>query len=151
MNIKVDSVKVRDLLWDFKYKWMLAKRSNDGLVKHSLYFIWIRMLDRCYNPNSSNFRLYGARGIEVCDRWMSLKNFIEDMGDSGGLTLDRIDPDGGYSKDNCRWTTQRIQANNMRKGERKKISKTHEWIMKSKRIGDRYTISELPACYNGGV
>ena len=137
MNIKVSSVTMRDILWEGRYNWMLEKRSNDGLIKHPLYSIWIGMLYRCYNPNNVGFRLYGARGIEVCERWMSLKNFIEDMGDSGGLTIDRINPDGEYSKENCRWTSMKVQANNMRKDKRKILSKKHSRMMKSRRAGTR--------------
>ena len=87
-----------------------------GLSYHPLYNTWRDMKTRCYNENSKNYKNYGARGIKVCDRWLDIKNFIEDMYPSyqEGLTLDRIDVDGNYEPDNCRWTTRDIQGQNTR-------------------------------------
>jgi hypothetical protein len=74
------------------------------------------MLKRCFNKKNKAFNRYGGRGIKVCDRWLDIKNFIEDMYPSyqEGLTLDRIDVNGDYEPDNCRWTTVNIQARNTR-------------------------------------
>lgn len=71
------------------------------------------MLTRCRNPNASGYHKYGARGIEVCERWSSYENFLADMGEQPeGLTIDRINPRGNYEPENCRWLDMRGQQNN---------------------------------------
>ena len=74
------------------------------------------MLARCYDPKHQSFSRYGARGILVCDRWWTdFKNFLEDMGERPkGYTLDRIDPNGDYSKSNCRWVCPARQQHHRR-------------------------------------
>lgn len=77
------------------------------------YLSWQRMKGRCLNPNDVAYARYGGRGIVVCDRWMSFENFLADMGERpGGLQLDRIDNDGPYCADNCRWVTKQENARN---------------------------------------
>lgn len=79
------------------------------------YRTWQNMLDRCKNPNSQQFKNYGGRGIQVCDRWQKFENFLADMGEKpNGLSLDRKDNDLGYFKENCRWATIVEQNNNKR-------------------------------------
>ena len=75
---------------------------------------WYGAISRCTNPNSHAYRDYGARGISVCDRWLtSFDNFLADMGSRPeGLSLDRIDVNGDYSPDNCRWVTMAEQNRN---------------------------------------
>lgn len=90
--------------------------------KHSReYTAWSNMMTRCYSENSKDYKDYGARGINVCDRWLdSFQFFLDDMGRSPGrgYSLDRENNDNGYSKENCRWATHIIQANNKRKSKK---------------------------------
>jgi hypothetical protein len=67
------------------------------------------------NPNATRYDLYGGRGIKVSDEWRDFENFYRDMGERPpGKTLDRINPDGNYTKDNCRWITLSEQQQNKR-------------------------------------
>lgn len=93
------------------------------------YHIWLQMRQRCNNPKCRVYKFYGGRGIKVCKRWDMFKNFLEDMGSrpEGNYSIDRIDVDGDYEPNNCRWTTQKVQVRNRRcynkygcKGIRKK-------------------------------
>jgi hypothetical protein len=81
----------------------------------STYKIFTAMHQRCKNPKSSAWQYYGARGIKVCDRWKTFENFYEDMGErpqGNRMSLDRIDNNGDYCKDNCRWITHKENCNN---------------------------------------
>lgn len=74
------------------------------------------MKERCFYTGHTYYAHYGGRGITVCPRWLLFDNFLEDNADKwrDGLTLDRIDTNGDYSPDNCRWVTQEVQNRNKR-------------------------------------
>lgn len=93
------------------------KATKHGMFYHRLYSVWNAMMKRCTNVKSISYKNYGGRGIKVCERWLDIKNFIEDMDAtfSNELSLDRIDNDKDYSKDNCRWTNKKTQSRNTRK------------------------------------
>ncbi len=77
---------------------------------------WRGMFSRCYDPLDVGFARYGGRGIKVCERWFDLRNFLADMGPRPlGRSLDRIENDGHYTPDNCRWATAKEQSRNSTK------------------------------------
>jgi hypothetical protein len=74
------------------------------------------MLKRCKNKNTPSFENYGGRGIKVCEEWEDFANFLRDMGvKPEGLTLERIENDLGYFKENCKWATRAEQSRNTRR------------------------------------
>lgn len=112
--------------------------TTHGKSKTKIYRVWASMVERCENPASQDYKNYGGRGITVCCEWRrSFEAFYMDMGDSpfNGASLDRIDVNGHYNKDNCRWATPSKQAKNRRgamyltyKGETLHVS---EWAEKT--------------------
>lgn len=88
--------------------------STHKMCDHPMYATWYGMKTRCTNPNQKHWDIYGGRGIRYCERWESFESFLEDMQSSWapGLTLERVDGDGNYEPGNCKWATQKEQANN---------------------------------------
>src|SRR6185312_277070 len=80
-------------------------KKTHGLSKSKFYAAWNDMMMRCYNPRRERYKSYGGRGIKVCKRWHSFRNFVEDMYPSykEGLSLERDNVNGMYKKSNCRW------------------------------------------------
>ena len=85
------------------------------MSRTNVYKVYSAMIDRCRNERNVNYKDYGGRGIAICDEWLkSFENFYSDMGESNGKSLDRIDNNKGYCKENCRWATNKEQSNNTR-------------------------------------
>jgi len=91
--------------------------TTHGLSKHPLHKVWKGMRARCFSKTNQAYPAYGGRGITICDRWSEFSNFYEDMSHSweAGLWLERINVDGNYEPQNCRWETPREQARNKRR------------------------------------
>lgn len=90
-----------------------------GLGSHRFYDTWRNMIKRCTNPKDKGYKNYGGRGITVCEEWQDVTQFIEwaEATHIEGLTLDRIDNEGNYEPDNCRWVDMTIQSLNKRKSK----------------------------------
>lgn len=92
------------------------RKTKHNLCQSPIYKTWNDMIQRCTNIKNNNYKNYGGRGIKICEKWLEFKGFYEDMGDKPeGLSLDRIDVNGNYCKDNCKWSTNIEQHNNMRR------------------------------------
>ena len=89
-----------------------------GKSKTRLYNIYNHMIARCYNPTNKKYRIYGGRGITVCNEWLNDFRAFYDWAMANGyaddLTIDRKNVNGNYEPFNCRWVTQKVQANNKR-------------------------------------
>ena len=98
---------------------------QDGLSKTPEYICWNNMKKRCLNPTDKDFKNYGGRGIKICKRWMTFKNFLADMGKrpSATHTIERLDNDGNYCRKNCCWLL-RPKQNRNRRAQKRTIKKS---------------------------
>lgn len=112
----------------------LPKTKTHGMTGTVLHNKWLNMKSRCYNPNNKRYNRYGGRGIKVCEEWekdfMSFYNWAMKNGFKESLTIDRIDNDGDYCPENCRFSTPKEQANNRSK------NKLYEIKGKTKTLSD---------------
>ena len=118
-----------------------STRRTHGLGKSKLYDVWKTMRRRCNSPTSHRYEHYGRRGIKVCDEWNDYAAFHKWAYENGyheGLTIDRVDVNGDYKPDNCRWTTMKVQSNNKRNskiveinGETKSLTEWADFSNKS--------------------
>lgn len=107
------------------YKHGFNVRNNKGSIERRFYDRWQNMKTRCSNSNRKDWNNYGGRGIKIESSWDNFSNFVDDMylsfrehvkqHGSNNTTLDRIDVNKNYSKDNCRWATKKEQAQHKRK------------------------------------
>lgn len=116
------------------------------------YTSWQQMLDRCNNKDSERYKDYGSRGITVCERWLSFENFLADMGERpSGLTLERINNEEGYFKNNCKWASYAEQNENKRKYKNNSSGytgvswdkRTKKWVAYINRAGCRITLGHF--------
>ena len=142
------------------HKETVSKRmSTHRLSRTRLYRVWSGIKNRCYNPNTDNYKYYGEVGIGMCDEWRnnfeaflewSISNGYDENAKAQECTIDRIDTSKGYSPDNCRWANHTIQCNNQTSNKLLTFNgETHtiaEWARKQ---GINY--STLRARINRGV
>jgi len=116
------------------------------------YGVWANMRTRCSNPNTPTYNCYGGRGITVCARWSRFENFLADMGlrPSPRHSIDRIDNDGPYSPENCRWATPKMQAWNTRRNIRV-VHAGREWTFKELALKYKVPMATLRARHGRGV
>lgn len=106
-----------------------------NLSQTTEYRVWASMKQRCLNQNSTRYARYGGRGIVICDQWKNdFQAFLNDMGmrPSPGHSLDRIDNDGNYTPDNCRWATRSEQQRNKAKYQQPGNQGANHWAHKDR-------------------
>lgn len=100
-------------------KYLNEISTTHGLSDHPLYLVWNDMKQRCYNQNRDHYKYYGKRNITICDKWFNsfecFYNWAIENGYKTGLSIDRINVNGDYCPENCRWTTSKIQSINRNK------------------------------------
>lgn len=96
-----------------------ARTLKHGQEGSKIYQCWMSMKMRCTNKRDHTYPHYGGRGIKVCREWLSFENFFRDMGAMpAGYSIERVDPNGHYRPDNCKWIPRSLQARNTRRAIR---------------------------------
>ena len=118
----IDKVKITDEK-NMNRKGSVAKYADSGPIKDcNLYSRWLGIKNRCYNVHFKQYKDYGGRGIKVCDEWLyNFKAFYDwsiENGYSPELQIDRINNDGNYEPNNCRWVTRKVNMNNTRRNRK---------------------------------
>ena len=133
---------------DCRYRRVAESRTTHQKSLSTEYSTWNSMHTRCTNPRNKSYADYGGRGISVCERWRSFENFLADMGPrpSREHSIDRIDNNGNYCPENCRWSTRQEQCKNRRStvfvfafGETKTVT---EWSMDGRCAVSRLCLGE---------
>lgn len=108
---------------------IIKRNTKHGYAHTRIHEIWKSMFQRCYNKNDNAYKNYGGRGIVICDEWRDFdvfKNWAFANGYGDDLSIDRIDVNGNYEPDNCRWADRYVQSNNTRRNVMVKIGEvTH--------------------------
>lgn len=153
-------------------EWMHSGKMNrkHGLSEDRAYWVWAKIKSRCYNPNAREYPNYGGRGIKMCDEWLDPQKFIEwcyesgydNTAPKGQCTLDRIDVDGNYEPNNCRWLNNQEQQNNRRDNRKFEhngrvltvaewarefnvsYSSMHHWLIDKKKTIEEFTTDYTP-------
>lgn len=115
-NLK-DAIDARDNMYNEWYGHNNWWNKPYAKTKHALYATWTNMKSRCLNENTPCYKHYGGRGIKMCDEWLkSFDKFVHDMGDKpeNGYTVERLNVNGGYNKNNCVWEALNEQRRNTR-------------------------------------
>ena len=114
-----------------------------GKMNTKAYGTWEGMVQRCNNPKSEGYPNYGGRGIQICSDWLDFENFFTDMGERPeGMTLDRIDVNGNYCKENCRWADASLQGFNQRISSNNTSGRTGVSWNKQKQGWDAYIMKD---------
>jgi hypothetical protein len=141
----------------------MARNKTHGLSYTKEYRCWCALKNRCLNKKNAQYSDYGGRGITISEDWLKFENFIKDMGVCPeDHEIDRIDNNKGYSKDNCRWTTTKVNSRNRRSTKIHKLD--HEKLVQQdliEKIGwsksqfrwyrDRYGIEWILEGYKSGT
>ena len=137
-------------------KRIVSINKTHGMNNTPEHMCWKGLMNRCNNKNSPSYKDYGGRGIKVCESWKKFENFYKDMGKRPeGTSIDRIDVNGDYCPENCRWASRQVQNNNTRKnkyithnGETKTLSEWSRvynipvWKLSQRMLRDNLTFEE---------
>lgn len=140
-------------LVDTKTPWPYGKQGKNsyvhGLSFHPLRYIWSGMKQRCYNATHYAYNYYGGKGVEVCDEWkddlVSFYNWAMSNGYKEGLTIDRIDHNGDYCPDNCRWLSRADNARHAADDTRAERLKSYEEEVESEMQSVWYSVKSSVA------
>ena len=129
---------------------ILQQQERHGKGALPEYGVWKDMKRRCYSPNRKQYKDYGGRGITVCERWRhSFLAFLSDMGERPFLKaqLDRINNDGNYEPQNCRWTTRKV---NIRNGRATKLNSKEATVIKLLYSTGKFSYREIGKVFGVG-